>query len=157
MMSRGRIGGRSRLPTALLSRGSPLLRPGGSHLPPREGSSKIMPQRSQGMGKFLWVHTDLDFEAVLISVCLFVPLPDGSTVEPWRRTWTSYIQRFHLVIKYKKGTSNRMEYLRSHPPSQVIHILEVCCASYDAWKDLYSFDAFVGPIWEALHRPTEIN
>lgn len=30
--------------------------------------------------------------------------------------WASYIQQFHLVIKYKKGTSNKMADLLSRPP-----------------------------------------
>jgi hypothetical protein len=29
--------------------------------------------------------------------------------------WATYLQQFHLVIKYKKGTSNKMVDLLSHP------------------------------------------
>ena len=71
--------------------------------------------------------------------------------------WASYIQQFHLVIKYKKGTSNKMADLLSRPPAQVLHILEVRCATYDAWKDMYATDLAFGEIWEALQHPTVIN
>lgn len=42
--------------------------------------------------------------------------------------WASYIQQFHLVIKYKKGSSNKVVYLLSRPPAQVLNILNVRCA-----------------------------
>ncbi len=71
--------------------------------------------------------------------------------------WASYIQQFHLVIKYKKGTSNKMVDLLSRPPAPVLHILEVRCAAYDAWKDMYATDPVFGEIWEALQHPTVIN
>ena len=54
--------------------------------------------------------------------------------------WASYIQQFHLVIRYKKGTSNKMVDLLSQPPTPVLSILEVRCATYDTWKDQYSID-----------------
>jgi hypothetical protein len=43
--------------------------------------------------------------------------------------WDSYIQKFHLVIKCKKDTSNKMDYFLSGTPTPVIPILEVGCAT----------------------------
>jgi hypothetical protein len=71
--------------------------------------------------------------------------------------WETYIQHFHLLIKYKKGTTNKMADLLSRPLVQVLHILEVRCASYDAWKSKYESDPDFGEIWAALQNPTVIN
>ena len=54
------------------------------------------------------------------------------------------------MIKYKKGTSNKMANLLSRPPAQVLHILEVSCAAYDAWKDMYATDLVFSEIWDAM-------
>ena len=54
--------------------------------------------------------------------------------------WASYIQQFHLVIKYKKSTSNKMVDLLSRPPTPVHSILEADCATYDTWTDQYATD-----------------
>jgi hypothetical protein len=54
--------------------------------------------------------------------------------------WASYIQQFHLVIRYKNDTSNKMVDLISRPPTPFISILEVRCDTYDTWKDQYATD-----------------
>jgi hypothetical protein len=71
--------------------------------------------------------------------------------------WASYIQQFHLVIIYKKGTSNKMVDLLSRPPTPVLFILEVCCATYDTWKDQYATNLDFRESWESLQSPTVIN
>ena len=53
----------------------------------------------------------------------------------------SYIQQFHLVIKYKKGSSNKMADFLSIPPTTSLAILEVRCASFDNWKEQYVTDS----------------
>jgi hypothetical protein len=50
-----------------------------------------------------------------------------------------------------------MTYLLSHLSVQVLHILEVRCVSYDAWKAKYESDPDFGEIWEALQNPTVIK
>jgi hypothetical protein len=52
--------------------------------------------------------------------------------------WASYIQQFHLVIRYKKSTSNKMVDFLSRPPTPVLSILEAHCATYDTWTDQYA-------------------
>jgi hypothetical protein len=71
--------------------------------------------------------------------------------------WASYIQQFHLVIRYKKGTSNKMDDLLSQPPTPVLSILEVRCETYDTWKDQYATEPNFREIWEALQSPIVIN
>lgn len=79
------------------------------------------------LGKETILHTD---HHILISI------NSQSNIQEQRHLkWAAYIQQFHLVIRYKKGTSNKMEYLLSRPPNQVLKILEVWCAPYDTWKD----------------------
>ena len=37
--------------------------------------------------------------------------------------WETYIQKFHIVIEYKKGVTNKPEDLLSRPPLQVVQML----------------------------------
>ena len=41
--------------------------------------------------------------------------------------------------------------------AQVLHILEVRCAAYDAWQDMYATYLVFGEIWDTLQNPTVIN
>jgi hypothetical protein len=50
-----------------------------------------------------------------------------------------------------------MAYLLSQPPTLVLSILEVRCATYDTWKDQYDTELDFRDIWEALQSPTVIN
>ena len=71
--------------------------------------------------------------------------------------WASYIQQFHLLIRYKKGTTNRMADLLSRPPTTVLPILQVRCATYETCKEQYQIDPDFKNIWNAMHNPTVIN
>ena len=71
--------------------------------------------------------------------------------------WATYIQQFHLVIKYKKGTPNRMADLLSRPPTQLLQLSIVCCAAYEAWKPLYASNPLFAEIWVVLQHPIEVN
>lgn len=67
--------------------------------------------------------------------------------------WAAYIQRFNLIIKYMRGTTNIMAYLFFRPLVLVLHLLEVCCVSYGSWKMLYSSDPQFSPIWHVVCHP----
>jgi hypothetical protein len=71
--------------------------------------------------------------------------------------WASYIQHFHLVIRYKKDNSNKMDDLLIRPPTPFLSILEVHYATYDTWKYQYDNDRDFRDILEALQSPTVIN
>ena len=47
--------------------------------------------------------------------------------------------------------------LLSQPSTPVLSILEMCCATYDTWKDQYAIDPDFQDIWGALQTPTVIN
>jgi hypothetical protein len=51
-----------------------------------------------------------------------------------------FIQRFHLVIKYKKGTSNKVVDMLSRPPIVASIILKNTHLSYDSYVEQYAID-----------------
>lgn len=71
--------------------------------------------------------------------------------------WASYIQQFHLVIKYKKGSSNKMADFLSRPPPTSLAILEIRCANFDHWKEQYVTDPDFQETWTALQNSTVVN
>jgi hypothetical protein len=70
---------------------------------------------------------------------------------------TSYIQQFHLIIRYKKHNYNKMADFLSQPPTPVLSILEVHCATSDTWKDQYAIDPEFQEILEAFQSSAVIN
>lgn len=62
--------------------------------------------------------------------------------------WMGFLQQFHLVIKYKKGTSNKVADMLSHPPispSIIFHNASLYFESYvekyannDDFKEIYA-------------------
>lgn len=52
---------------------------------------------------------------------------------------------------------NKMVDLLSCSQLQVLHILEVRCASYDSWKEEYESDTNFREIWATLQNPMVIN
>ena len=106
-----------------------------------------------------WIHYLLGKETILHTdhhPLIFIN--SLSNIQEQRHLkWASYIQQFHLVIRYKKGTLNKLADLLNRSPTIVLSILEVRCTNYDTWKDQYATDSEFQKIWIALHRPTEIN
>jgi hypothetical protein len=49
-------------------------------------------------------------------------------------------QQFHLVIKYKKGTSNKVYDMFSRPPIVASIILKNTSLSHDSYVEQYSID-----------------
>ena len=50
-----------------------------------------------------------------------------------------------------------MDGLLSQPPTPVLSILEVRCATYETWKDQYATDPDFREILEDLQSPRVIN
>jgi hypothetical protein len=72
--------------------------------------------------------------------------------------WASYLQQFHLVIKYKKGSTNTMVDCLSRPPS--FHALTVLTTShlgFQTWASQYPDDPNFGHIYKSLQHPTSSN
>jgi hypothetical protein len=51
-----------------------------------------------------------------------------------------FLQQFHLVIKYKKGTSNRVIYMISRPHIVASFILKNTSLSHDSYVEQYAID-----------------
>jgi hypothetical protein len=47
--------------------------------------------------------------------------------------WMGFLQQFHLVIKYKKGTSNKVAVMLSRPPIVASIILKNASLSHDSY------------------------
>jgi hypothetical protein len=51
-----------------------------------------------------------------------------------------FLQQFHLVIKYKKGTSNKVADMISRPPIVSSIILKNTSLSHDSYVEKYAID-----------------
>eukprot|EP01018_Ginkgo_biloba_P029059 Gb_03191 [translate_table: standard] len=72
--------------------------------------------------------------------------------------WASYLQQFHLVIKYKKGAHNQVADFLSRPPiCTLLSVLDTKCSGYTEWRDLYSTDPDFGSIYSAIQTPLSLN
>jgi hypothetical protein len=56
--------------------------------------------------------------------------------------WMGFLQQFHLVIKYKKGTSNKVADMISRPPISASIILKNTSLSHDIYVEQYAIDEF---------------
>ena len=45
----------------------------------------------------------------------------------------------------------------SFPPTHLLQLLDVCCASYEVWKPLNSSNPFIVEIWADVQHPSEVN
>ena len=51
-----------------------------------------------------------------------------------------FLQQFHLVIKYKKGMSNKVADMLSRPPIVASIIFKYASLSHDFYVEQYSID-----------------
>jgi hypothetical protein len=64
--------------------------------------------------------------------------------------WMSFLQQFHLVIKYKKGTSNKVVDMISRPPIVASIILNNASLSQDNYVEQYGIDEYFKEVYEKL-------
>jgi hypothetical protein len=74
--------------------------------------------------------------------------------------WMTYLQQFHLVIKYKKGSHNKLAYMLSRPPVTAICLsvfMQVHPALHEEYVDWYKEDPDFQSTWEEVlsSRPSE--
>jgi hypothetical protein len=53
-----------------------------------------------------------------------------------------FLQQFHLVIEYKKGTSNKVVEMRSRPPIAASIGLKNASLSHDSYVEQYVVDEY---------------
>jgi hypothetical protein len=68
-----------------------------------------------------------------------------------------FLQQFHLVIKYKKGTSNKVAYMLSRPPIVASIILKNTCLSHDSYLEQYSIDEDFKEVYEKLTNGAHVE
>jgi len=55
--------------------------------------------------------------------------------------WMGYLQQFHIVIRYKKGSINTVADFFSRPlVYSLMQVLDSSCFSFPEWKTLYAVD-----------------
>jgi hypothetical protein len=64
--------------------------------------------------------------------------------------WMGFIQQFHLVIKYNKGTSNKVDNMLYRPPIDASIILNNTSLSHDRYVVQYSIDEDFKEVYEKL-------
>jgi hypothetical protein len=68
-----------------------------------------------------------------------------------------FLQQFHLVIKYKKGTSNKVDNMLSRPPSDASIILKNVCLSHDSYVEQYVVDEDFKEVFEKLTHGAHVE
>jgi hypothetical protein len=61
-----------------------------------------------------------------------------------------FLQQFHLVIKYKKGTSNKVADMISRPPIITSIILKNTSLSHDNYVEQFAIDEDFKEVYEKL-------
>jgi hypothetical protein len=61
-----------------------------------------------------------------------------------------FLQQFHLVIKYKKGTSNKVADMLSIPPIAAYIILKNTSLSHDSYVEQYAIDEYFKEVYGKL-------
>ena len=64
--------------------------------------------------------------------------------------WMGFLQQFHLVIKYKKGTHNKIEDILSTPPIVASIILKNTSLAHDSYIEQYTYDEDFKDVYEKL-------
>jgi hypothetical protein len=59
-----------------------------------------------------------------------------------------FLQQFHLVIKYRKGTSNKVVDMLSRPPIVFSIILKNTSLSHDIYVDKYAINEDFNEVYE---------
>ena len=67
--------------------------------------------------------------------------------------WMGFLQQFHLVIKYKKGTSNKVADMLSRPPI----VLKNASLSHEIYIEQYAIDDDFKEIYEKLTNGTQVE
>jgi hypothetical protein len=67
-----------------------------------------------------------------------------------------FLQQFHLVIKYKKGTSNKVVDMLSRPPIVASIILKNYSLSRDSYVEQYAIDEDFKEVYENITHGAQV-
>jgi hypothetical protein len=68
-----------------------------------------------------------------------------------------FLQQFHLVIKYKNGTSNKVDNILSRPPIVSSIILKNASLSHDSYVEQYAIDEDFKEVYEKLTHGAQVE
>jgi hypothetical protein len=71
--------------------------------------------------------------------------------------WMGFLQQFHLVIKYKKGTSSEVADMLSRPPIATSIILKNTSLSHDSYVEQYAIDEYFKEVYEKLTHGAQVE
>jgi hypothetical protein len=71
--------------------------------------------------------------------------------------WICFLQQFHLVIKYKKGTSNKVDDMLSRPPIVASIVLNNTSLSHDRYVEQYSIDEDFKEVYVKLTLGAQVH
>jgi hypothetical protein len=71
--------------------------------------------------------------------------------------WMGFLQQIHLVIKYKKGTSNKVADMFSRPPIVASIILKNDSLSHDSYVEKYVVDEDFKEVFEKLTHGAQVE
>jgi hypothetical protein len=77
--------------------------------------------------------------------------------QSWHYRWMGFLQQFHLVIKYKKGTSNNVANMLSRPPIVSSIILKNTSLSHDSYVEQYAIDEYFKEVYEKLTHGAQVE
>jgi len=68
-----------------------------------------------------------------------------------------FLQQFHLVIKYKKGTNNKVANMLSRPPISAFVILHNASLSFESYAKQYANDVDFKEIYAKLTHGSQVD
>ena len=68
-----------------------------------------------------------------------------------------FLQQFHLVIKYKKGTSNKVIDMLFRPHIVAFIILKNTSLSHDNYVEQYAIDEYFKEVYEKLTHGAQVE
>jgi hypothetical protein len=68
-----------------------------------------------------------------------------------------FLQQFHLVIKYKNGTSNKVVDMLSRPPIKTSIILKNTSLSHDSYVEQCAIDENFKEVYEKLTHGAQVE
>ena len=63
-----------------------------------------------------------------------------------------FLQRFYLVIKYKKGIHNKVQYMLSRPPKNASIVIQKRSLVHVSYVEQYSMDEDFKEVYESLRH-----
>jgi len=71
--------------------------------------------------------------------------------------WIGFLQQFHLVIKYKKGVTNKVDDMLSRPSLNASVVLQNSSLKHESYLEQYSTGVDFKDIYESLTHGTQVE